>query len=660
MMYLPIKQCDKKRLTWFFNRLSESIFLIKHYTLTACKMCVFSKVSFLIITGVFYQSAFADENIPIANADFEAQALTDGNYTRNDIQGWQTSGQRNGVWNPSGDPLNGATPTTAYIDMGGTISQTLTTIFGANINLEMTFKIGGGAFTDGISSWEARLYAGDTVIGKVDNTDFDPPDNKLIDASLSLTAAQLALYSAEYGKALKIEFYDLGNADNWDNTDNVYFDDVVLTKTALAFIADGNLILTNAQQSSTRAAGGEASRAIDGNTSGVFSNSSVTHTNISNEFQPWWQAEFDNLKEVKQIKLYNRTDCCPDRLSNFYVLISKVPFESNSLTTLLADTENVTYQLFSGTAGSPTILNFNNAVGKYVRVQLASNNIMSIAEVVIEGGEHLPSLSLMNASQSSTQGPRPATKAIDGNTSGNAMNGEVTHTQLDTEAWWQAEFDALKQVHKVKVYNRTDCCSERLSDFYVFVSKVPFGTSTLSELLADTNNITSIYTSGQASEITTLDFNGAIGKYIRVQLVGTNYLSIAEVEINGIHSKASFAKINFSAANNEYGGYYNAPNSPHGSAFAVLKADGAISAWGDTTSGGSGAPSDTDYSIIYANRAAFAALKFDGAISVWGDSSYGGSGAPTDAGYTKIYSTFNAFAALKANGSISVWGSSPD
>jgi hypothetical protein len=45
-------------------------------------------------------------------------------------------------------------------------------------------------------------------------------------------------------------------------------------------------------------------------------------------------------------------------------------------------------------------------------------------------------------------------------------------------------------------------------------------------------------------------------------------------------------------------------------------------------------------------------LKADGSITAWGNSDRGGTGAPSDNGYTKIYSTGNAFAALKADGSI--------
>jgi alpha-tubulin suppressor-like RCC1 family protein len=71
---------------------------------------------------------------------------------------------------------------------------------------------------------------------------------------------------------------------------------------------------------------------------------------------------------------------------------------------------------------------------------------------------------------------------------------------------------------------------------------------------------------------------------------------------------------------------------------------------------GKGTPSGSGYTKIYSNGHAFAALKADGSIMAWGGSGYGGIGAPSDNGYTKIYSTEGAFVALKADGSITAWG----
>jgi hypothetical protein len=52
---------------------------------------------------------------------------------------------------------------------------------------------------------------------------------------------------------------------------------------------------------------------------------------------------------------------------------------------------------------------------------------------------------------------------------------------------------------------------------------------------------------------------------------------------------------------------------------------------------------------IYSTATAFAALKADGSITAWGGSNSGGTDAPSGSGYTKIYSTERAFVALQLN-----------
>ncbi len=171
-------------------------------------------------------SVTGKESIAISNSDFMDPVFTDILYTRNIIPGWQTIGAQNGIWNPDGNPLSVTTANVAYIDNGGSISQAVNANFKLNITeLMLSFKVaGGGVNADGSSSWEARLYAGDTIIGSVGNDDFDPDGIQLKEASLTLNKTQLQLFSHKDGAALKIEFYDSGNSHN------VYFDDVKLVK----------------------------------------------------------------------------------------------------------------------------------------------------------------------------------------------------------------------------------------------------------------------------------------------------------------------------------------------------------------------------------------------------------------------------------------------
>ena len=89
-----------------------------------------------------------------------------------------------------------------------------------------------------------------------------------------------------------------------------------------------------------------------------------------------------------------------------------------------------------------------------------------------------------------------------------------------------------------------------------------------------------------------------------------------------------------------------------------MKSDGSITAWGDSSYGGSGEPTDKGYVNVFSTGYAFAAVKSDGSITVWGDSGYGGSGAPTGTGYVQIVSNHYVFAALKSDGSVKVWGDS--
>jgi hypothetical protein len=63
--------------------------------------------------------------------------------------------------------------------------------------------------------------------------------------------------------------------------------------------------------------------------------------------------------------------------------------------------------------------------------------------------------------------------------------------------------------------------------------------------------------------------------------------------------------------------------------------------WGDIKSGGTNspnAPTDKGYVKIYSSDSAFAALKTDGSITAWGHYDFGGKGAPDDSDYIKIYS----------------------
>ena len=67
-----------------------------------------------------------------------------------------------------------------------------------------------------------------------------------------------------------------------------------------------------------------------------------------------------------------------------------------------------------------------------------------------------------------------------------------------------------------------------------------------------------------------------------------------------------------------------------------------------------------NHGSCYLSENAFAALHNNGSVTAWGDSSNGGSlpiGGVTNV--KVVYSTSSAFAALHNNGSVTAWGDSP-
>jgi RHS repeat-associated protein len=300
----------------------------------------------------------------------------------------------------------------------------------------------------------------------------------------------------------------------------------------LLITANGNAgALTNfalnktATQSSTHASGAVASRAVDGNTDGVFVNGSVTHT--LNDLNAWWQVDLGQVQSINTLKIWNRVES-PERLTSFYVFVSDVPFTSTDLTTT-QNQAGVSSYYTAGQCGFPTELAINRT-GRYVRVQLAGTNYLSIAEVQILGITPPTNVALnKTATQSSTHSSGAvASRAVDGNTDGVFANGSVTHTNSDLDAWWQVDLGQVETIGTIKIWNRVEA-PERLSNFYVFVSEQPF-TSTDLTTTQNQAGVSSYYTSGQCGFPTELGIYRT-GRYVRVQLAGTNYLSIAEVQV---------------------------------------------------------------------------------------------------------------------------------
>ena len=283
-----------------------------------------------------------------------------------------------------------------------------------------------------------------------------------------------------------------------------------------------------ATQSST-GYGGHAPRAVDGNTSGNWSDNSVTHTNGG--AQEWWQVDLGSVQPIESIQLWNRTDCCSNRLSNFWLFVSDNEIVGSDVASILSDPD-VSSFAYPGQAGVTANFPIHRA-GRYVRVQLAGTDYLSLAEVQVWAPASDTRANLAGgraASQSSAEYAGEARRATDGRTNGDLNAAlSVTQTRIETQPWWEADLGSVQPISSIDLWNRTDCCSSRLTNFYLFVSDVPFTSRDLSATIAQPG--VAILHHGTATSVGHSFEVNRTARYMRVQLSITDALSLAEVQV---------------------------------------------------------------------------------------------------------------------------------
>ena len=282
---------------------------------------------------------------------------------------------------------------------------------------------------------------------------------------------------------------------------------------------------------------GAAALAADRNTDGNYWDSSVSHTNA--DTNAWWQVDLGAAANISSIAVWNRTDCCAQRLSDYWVFVSNTPFAATDTPATLQNRAG-TWSNHQTTVPSPSVTLPVGMQGRYVRIQLNDTDFLALAEVQVFGtvASAPPPNDLAQgktATQSSTLAGYPygaAALAVDGNTDGNSLDGSVSHTNADTNAWWQVDLGTAANISSIVVWNRTDCCAQRLSDYWIFVSNTPFAATDTPATLQNRAGTWSNHQTSVPSPSVTIPV-GAQGRYVRIQLNDADFLALAEVQVFG-------------------------------------------------------------------------------------------------------------------------------
>jgi hypothetical protein len=126
----------------------------------------------------------------------------------------------------------------------------------------------------------------------------------------------------------------------------------------------------------------EAGRAIDGDVNGWFFDGSVSSTAGGTDSAPWWQVDLGADHQIDEIVIWNRTDCCMERL---YLFTVEIESEAGDVVRL--------QKVFN----APAERDFHppmppgGAVGRFVRIVMefdpanASGRYLTLAEVQVFG-----------------------------------------------------------------------------------------------------------------------------------------------------------------------------------------------------------------------------------------------------------------------------------
>ncbi|WP_164743500.1 discoidin domain-containing protein [Microbacterium sulfonylureivorans] len=326
---------------------------------------------------------------------------------------------------------------------------------------------------------------------------------------------QTDVFQAVTAKALRFSF--TGTAGAWLDEFEAYY--------------DKNLAQNKSATQSTTAYLGAASRAVDGDTSGVWTEGSVTATDST--VAPWWQVDLGDQYDLSEIDVFNRAEYS-DRLSDFWVCVSVQPYDHTLTPSQQAAVSGVTCQHETSQAGSPSRIRLS-APGRYVMIQLggSSAETLSLAEVEVYGTRQSSLAADRPATQSSTAYDGVADRAVDGITSGVWTEGSVTATASTTNPWWQVDLGSQYDIAQIDLFNRSEYGS-RLSDYWVCVSAQPFNHTLAPDEQAVASGVTCDHQTSQAGSPTRLHLP-ATGRYVMVQLGGSaaETLSLAEVEVYG-------------------------------------------------------------------------------------------------------------------------------
>jgi Bacterial Ig-like domain/Carboxypeptidase regulatory-like domain/F5/8 type C domain len=222
-----------------------------------------------------------------------------------------------------------------------------------------------------------------------------------------------------------------------------------------------------------------AARAVDGILEGDPHFAAIT----ASQATPYWTVDLGSVQPIEDIVVWNQTNASANRLSNYRVYVSDVPFTSTTVAGTTAQAGVSTYAVV-GTAARTNTFRANRN-GRYVRVQLAGTNFLQLAEVEVWAPAARMRMNLA--------GGRPATSSttfdsttlpsagVDTHLNDHHQNrASIFHTLGGslTNQYFEVDLGSVQPIATIERIRRIDGF-DSIDDHWLLVSDVPFTSNVL-------------------------------------------------------------------------------------------------------------------------------------------------------------------------------------
>jgi len=224
-----------------------------------------------------------------------------------------------------------------------------------------------------------------------------------------------------------------------------------------------------ARQSSTKSNGdlttiyqGVAGDAVDGT-------ESLAHTDCERE--PWWEVDLKVRREVSEVVIHNREDCCFERLNG--VIVDLLDKDHNVIARVQHSVE------LEGEINTMWVARFPPmSMAWYVRVMTkhpeGTCDFLNLAEVEVIS-ECLEGDACMHPEYECIQGnvaqckPARQISSNAGLVARNAVDSErsLSQTACEESPWWEVDLQGIYHVSEVVIFNREDCCQDHINNIMV-------------------------------------------------------------------------------------------------------------------------------------------------------------------------------------------------